>query len=171
MEKTKRFTLLVVVSVAFLLSATPCSYAALTNGDFSDDPPGVPWTFVLDNIEVTSDSTALDGNGKVVLRPDDEGVESWSTISQENIFLLPGENVLSFDLTMERSQVGHETDAFSATFGGNTFYTLLSSSIGFDLLYSETVLLDVSGWAPGPYVLVFELYNDPDWIFYKGHHR
>ena len=163
MDKSK-YAFLTVISV-FLLSLIPDESltAAITNGYFSDDPPRTGWTFGSNNIEVTSDSTAYDENGLAVLRPDDETEDSTSLIYQDNIFLLPSETTLSFDITMYKSDSGGDTDVFTASFGTHQ-YTLSSSDIT-GAFYEETVTFDLTGWASGPYVLSFQLVNDPDDIF------
>jgi len=162
MDKSK-YAFFTVISI-FLLSLIPVEslMAAITNGYFSDDPPGTGWTFGS-NIEVTSDSTAFDDNGLAVLRPDDETEDSTSHIYQDNIFLLPAETKLSFDITMYKSDSGGDTDVFTASFGTHQ-YTLSSSDIT-GTFYEETVTFDLTGWASGPYVLSFQLVNDPDEIF------
>ena len=162
MDKSK-YVFFPVISVFLLLLilAEPLT-AAITNGYFSDDPPGTGWTFGS-NIDVTSDSTAYDGNGLAVLRPDDEEEDSTSHIYQDNIFLLPSETTLSFDITMYKSDSGGDTDVFTASFGTHQ-YTLSSSDIT-GTFYEETITFDLTGWASGPYVLSFQLVNDPDDIF------
>lgn len=163
MDKSK-YVLFTTISifVLLLIPAEPLT-AAITNGYFSDDSPGTGWTFGSNNIEVTSDSTAYDGNGMVSLRPDEESESSTSIISQDNIFLLPTETTLSFDITMFKSEIGGDTDVFTATFGSHQ-YTLDSSDIT-GTLYEKTVTFDLTGWASGPYVLTFQLVNEPDDIF------
>ena len=162
MDKSQNaFFPLISVFLLLLISTEPLT-AAITNGFFSDDPPGVGWTFGA-NIDVTSDSTAYDGNGLAVLRPDDETEASTSHIYQDNIFLLPAETILSFDITMYKSDLGGDTDEFTASFGTHQ-YTLSSSDIA-GTFYEETITFDLTGWAPGPYTLSFQLINDPDDIF------
>lgn len=163
MDKSKYFIFTAIsVIVLSLIPAEPL-VAAITNGYFSDDPPGTGWTFGSSNIEVTSDSTAWDGNGMASLRPDEESEDSTSLIYQNNIFLLPTETILSFDITMFKSNVGGDSDVFTASFGSHQ-YTLNSSDIT-GTFYEETVTFDLTGWASGPYVLTFQLVNDPDDIF------
>ena len=163
MDKSK-YAFLTVISV-FMLSLIPAKplTAAITNGYFSDDPPGTGWTFGSNNIDVTSDNTAYDENGLAVLRPDDESEDSTSLIYQDNIFLLPSETTLSFDITMYKSDTGGDTDEFTASFGMHQ-YTLSSSDIT-GTFYEETVTFDLTGWASGPYDLSFQLVNDSDDIF------
>ncbi len=163
MDKSQNaFFLLIFVFVLLLITTEPLT-ASITNGYFSNDQPGTGWTFGLNNIDVTSDSTAYDYNGIAVLRPDDESEPSTSYIYQDNIFLLPTETMLSFDITMFKSDLGGDTDEFTATFGAHQ-YTLSSSDIT-GTFYEETVTFDLTGWAPGPYTLSFQLANDPDEIF------
>ncbi len=162
MDKSQNaFFLLISVFLLLLISTEPLM-AAITNGYFSNDSPGVGWTFGS-NVDVTSDSTALDGNGIAVLRPDDETEDSTSHIYQDNIFLLPAERMLSFDIAMYKTDFGGDTDEFTASFGTHQ-YTLSSSDIT-GTFYEETVTFDLTGWSPGPYNLSFQLVNDPDNIF------
>ena len=150
----------------YLLLLTQPLTAGITNGYFSDDEPGTGWKFGTENIYVTSDTTAGDGNGKATLRPDDESELSISSIIQTNIFLQPTDQTLSFDIFMSKYNLGGETDIFTATFGSEQ-YTKLSSSLT-GSTYSETVTFDLTGWATGPsnpYTLSFQLENYPDNIF------
>ncbi len=152
------------ISIIFILSVLffpAClAMAGITNGDFSQDPPGYGWTFSSTGVDVFSDSTA--GNGFAALYVDFEEEASISELSQGNIFLLPGDTQLLFDIIMYKSEGTPETDTFTATFGPEQ-YTLLSSDfVGNE--YSETVAFDVTGWATGPYTLSFQLENEPDGI-------
>ncbi len=138
--------------------------ANVTNGYFTEDPPGAGWLFEPDeNIIVTSDSTDIYGNGCAVLIPNDESETSISSICQPDIFLSSADRILSFDITMSKAEVGGETDIFTANFG-SYLYILPSSSIP-GTTYSETVTVDLTGWGTGPYSLVFELQNKPDDIY------
>lgn len=162
MKKSKCDALLFSAIVSILMLAQPVA-AGITNGDFSLDPPGAGWTFGAENIDVSSDATAFDGNGMAVLRPDDEEEPSVSTLSQAGITLLPTDLLLSFDMTMTVTDTIGETDVFTVAFGSFT-YTLASSDLTDDS-YSETVTVDLAGWVPGPYTLAFDLSNVPDGIF------
>ncbi len=154
------------ISTIFILSVLCFSIcpamAGITNGDFSQDPPGFGWVFSSSGVDVFSDSTAWNSNGFAALYTDFEEEASVSELSQENIFLLPGETQLIFDIIMYKSGGTPETDIFTATFGPEQ-YTLLSSDfVGTE--YSETVVFDVTVWASVPYSLTFQLENNPDGI-------
>ncbi len=166
MEKFNYASLWILSIFLFLLLTTQPLTAGITNGYFSDDPPGTGWTFGMENIFVTSDTTPWVGNGAATLRPDDESESSISSIIQNNIILQPTDQTLSFDIFMSKYELGGETDIFTATFGSEQ-YTKLSSSLT-GSTYSETVTFDLTGWATGPsnpYTLSFQLENDPDNIF------
>ncbi len=153
-------SIIVILSILFF-PACP-AMALITNGDFSQDPPGFGWAFSSTGVDVFSDSTAWDDNGLASLYADFEEEASLSELYQENVFLLPGESQLIFDLIMYKSEGTPETDTFTAMFGLEK-YTLLSSDfVGTE--YSETVAFDVTGWASGPYTLTFQLENEPDGI-------
>lgn len=157
-----RYGCISVIFVLLILHFSSCPVAAaITNGDFSQNPPGYGWTYEI--ADVYSDSTAWDGNGLAVLRPDFEEETSLSKLYQDNIFLLPNEIQLLFDIAMYKSEDGGETDIFTAMFGTEQ-YTLQSSDFSGDS-YTETVVFDLTGWAAGPYVLSFQLENNPDGIF------
>jgi hypothetical protein len=161
MDKSKYVLLAFVFIISLLYFQSGSVMASITNGDFSQDPPGIGWIF--SNTDVYSDSTAWDGNGNAVLLPEDEEQASLSELYQDNIFLLPGETGLSFDILMYKDAGPDETDIFTASFG--TFQYILKSSDISGSLYEETIVVDLTGWAPGPYTLSFQLDNDPDGIF------
>ena len=151
-----------VIFVFLIICFSTCPARALiTNGYFSDDPPGTGWTYSY--AEISSDITDYYGNGIAYLRPDFEDEASISEVYQNNIFLSSNDTQLLFDIIMYKSKVGGDTDTFTATFGTKD-YTLLSSGIS-GSEYKETVVFDLTGWTSGPYNLNFQLDNVPDGIF------
>ena len=143
---------MVLLAVCLLVPASSQPLlAGITNGDFSGGLSG--WT---------ASENVIYYDGWAVLRVDDEQELSYSTLSQDGISLLPSDRWLSFDFVMAKSEAGGETDIFTAAFGTH-LWTWEASDIVGDT-YSETVSLDLAGWAPGPYELLFELTNVPDGI-------
>jgi len=163
MEKTTRIILGAAVCVAVLIATTQPALSCITNGNFAQDPPGTGWSYGNNNVSVDSDSTAGDGNGKAILRPDNEDVQSLSWLSQG--IGLEGNYILSFDMVMEKSIIGGETDTFTATFADKS-YTKESSELDeFDTQYAETVTFVLYGLEQANYTLLFKLDNQPDGIF------
>ena len=160
MNKLQYAFILIIFIISVLCFSTCPAMAGITNGDFSQDPPGYGWTFSSTGVDVFSDSTAWNNNGFAALYADFEEEASVSELSQENIFLLPGDTQLIFDLIMYKSEGTPETDTFTATFGPEQYILLSSDFVGNE--YSETVAFDVTGWATGPYTLTFQLENEPD---------
>ena len=155
MDNPQKIVLLATVGVAVLLAPVASIHAGVTNGNFSQNPPGIGWS-ASGNVSFSDGVALLEGELN-----DDFGMVSalWQSVT-----LLPGERILSFDLTMEKIEPvpGGETDTFTVTFGGHTLYTKSSTQIGDT--YSETFTTDVSSWAtaPGPYQLLFQLDSEAD---------
>jgi hypothetical protein len=148
----RRIKGMVLLALCLLVPAsTQPLLADITNGGFSAGLSG--WT---------ASENVLYDNGRAVLMVDDEQEPSASTLSQDGIYLLPSDRWLSFDFVMAKSEAGGETDIFTASFGTHLRTWEASAIVGDS--YSETVSLDLAGWASGPYELLFELTNDPDGI-------
>lgn len=160
MNKFNHGLILIIFILSILQISTCPVMAGLVNGDFSQDPPGLGWTYSSTGVDVFSDSTA--GNGFAALYADFEEEASVSELSQGNIFLLPGETQLIFDLIMYKSEGTPETDTFTAMFGLEE-YTLLSSDFSGNE-FRDTIVFDLTGLPSGPYTLYFSLGNEPDGI-------
>ena len=155
-----------IISIIFILSILffpVCpAMAGLVNGDFSQDPPGTGWSYSSSGVDVYSDSTAWDGNGLAVLYTYNESEATVSELSQDNVFLLPGETQMLFDIVMYKSQDTPETDTFRAIFGTQVYILRTSDFTG--PVFSDTIVFDLSGLSAGPYTLTFQLENEYDCV-------
>ena len=146
----KRNSRFIVVMTAFMSLATRSGLAGVTNGDFAYGLDH--WTIEAGTIEHSIDDEAI-------FAPDPDEALS-STLSQ--VFTLDtGALTLCFDVRMEtESEDGTpETDVFTASLSGTTFYTLSSSDVSGGS-FEQTVSYDVSNWAGEEVELRFSLEHD-----------
>lgn len=135
--------LLGLVSVAALLSATPCLHAGITNGNFSSGQD--PWSGWVD--EQVYLVNWLEGPAaKLVV----DGVDYTTSTLEQQFGLDADSQTLWFYLDMSSSA---ETAVFTASLDGTELYSRSSSSGAF----AGTVGSDVSGFAPGQHTLLFKL--------------
>jgi hypothetical protein len=163
MSKFNHALILVVFILSILVFSACPVLAGLVNGDFSQDPPGTGWNYSSSGADVYSDATAWNGNGYADLYTYDEGIAATSVLYQDNIFLLPGETQLSFDIDVYKSGDIEETDTFTATFGSKQ-YTLQTSDFS-GSSFIDTIVFDLTGMSSGPYTMHFQLENEPDDIY------
>jgi len=162
---------IVAASIICFLVSVQTARADLVNGQFTSD--------LSEWIVDPEDSVLWEDGAAQFLQDDPENLllYSNSTLSQE--FTLNSQSlILSFYFKMNLEEITDdgngeaETDIFTATLGGTTFYTRSSDDFFDDeglLLFEEfekTVTHDVSGLTPGLVNLVFELEHDydDDWM-------
>ena len=145
MATRSRPTWIVASLVSLLVFVRPAP-ADLVNGDFSSDL-SVGWT-VAGGVERWDEAARFYGD------EDGEGYDH-STLTQ--VFTLdPLSLILSFDVLMTTG--GGETDYFTASLDGTTFYTR-GSDFGGET-FAETFTYDVSSLAGTTVELAFDLEHD-----------
>jgi len=167
MVKKSCFTLIIAafVSLLVLAESAPADLVnGVENGDFSTDISIVDngWDIPAILVDWSVDDLA------VFFMPDTDEQIVNSTLSQE-ITVDPDFPILSFDVLMETDLPPlPETDTFTASLNGVTFYTLPSDDDRIDEwgVFAETVTWDVSssigpiGSDPVEVELVFNLKHD-----------
>jgi hypothetical protein len=147
MNKPSNLMLIVAGVLSFWILTQP-ALADLYNGDFSEDLDG----WIVDPINSVKPS----GDDRAEFLQGEPGNQyPNSTLSQ--IFTLDQEALeLSFYFVMITP--GGETDIFTASLNGNTFYTKDSDYGGG--VYEETFIYDVSNLAGQTVELTFDLQHD-----------